>query len=240
MTQRGLGGLRVFAGVFENHDYLWFSSFEISKLAATYPVIHNYALSYALSQYSHAFAQNSRPEYEDDLLRMPLYTTPARATHRPTFVRLTQNAINSKTERTDDAPRGVNTPNIGWRGVLEPMLISVPSTLDRGGKPPAGYEFYAFARRDYEPPAVVRLGKKGCAIRVSWSEVSVENMQFVSDAIEASHAVNPLDVAGEIASYEPVMIPPHLLLGRAQIRNDWFIRSGRHTIHVQKRLRPEA
>ena len=40
-------GVRLFAGRLYNHDYLWFSSTEISKVSTTLPVIHNYALTYA-------------------------------------------------------------------------------------------------------------------------------------------------------------------------------------------------
>jgi hypothetical protein len=51
-----------------------------------------------------------------------------------------------------------------------------------------------------------------------------------------SHLVNPLDVAGEILAYDPIAIPPHLLLRSAVIRNDWFIRSGWEQIHVPQRI----
>lgn len=71
-------GIRLYAGRLYHHDFLWFSSFEISKTAATFPLIHNYALSYAVSGYSHGVYRGSTPRYAEDLNAMPAYATPAR------------------------------------------------------------------------------------------------------------------------------------------------------------------
>ena len=71
-------GVRVFAGRLHNHDFLWFSSFEISKTAATFPLLHNYALSYALSGYSFGVFEGHAPRYAEDLSAMSAYATPAR------------------------------------------------------------------------------------------------------------------------------------------------------------------
>jgi CRISPR-associated protein Csc1 len=226
-------GLRLYAGRMYNHDYLWFSSFEISKTAATIPIIHNYALTYAISGYSYGIYFGHAPRYSNDLARMPAYATPALPEGRPGQTRFTQNAINSRTLRTDDAPRGSNSPAFGWRLVLDPNWSR--SSQDLG----AFFSFYLFARSEFHPSAIVRLGKKGCPIRLHWEEITNARGVLVESVVAPTHAVNPLDVAGEIVSYEPVPLPPHLVLRRAEIRQDWFVFSGAHRIHIPRRVLPE-
>jgi CRISPR-associated protein Csc1 len=229
----GARGLRLYAGRFYHHDYLWFSSFEISKTAATYPLIHNYALSYALSGYSYGIYVGNTPRYIEDVGAMPAYATPARLKGPLGHTRFTQNAVNSRTLRTDDAPRGWNTPDLGWRVVLDPIWP------DQGASPNSGgFTFYLFARAEYRPPSVFRLGKKGCPVRVVLEEITPAVALWANEAVRPSHAVNPLDVQGEIVAYDPVAIPPHLILRVAELRKDWFVFSGEHRVHVPRRLAP--
>lgn len=224
-------GIRLYAGRFYNHDYLWFSSFEISKTAATHPLIHNYALSYALSGYSYGVYLGTTPRYAEDLDAMPAYATPARPQGPVARTRFTQNAVNSRSLRTDDAPPGSNSPAIGWKLVLDPIWSNGALPADS-----VGFSFYLFAREDYRPPTVVRLGKKGCPIRLKWKEITPA-VAFRSDtAMRPTHAVNPLDIQGEIISYDPLLIPPHLIFRVAEIRNDWFIFSEEHRVHIPRRF----
>lgn len=223
--------LRLYAGRFYNHDFLWFSSFEISKTAATLPLVHAYALSYAISGYSYGLYFGSRPRYDEDLAAMPAYATPARPVGPVARTRFTQNAVNTRTLRTDDAPRGSNSPAIGWRLVLDPVWFrpdDVGATL--------GFSFYLFARDSFHPPAVVRLGKKGCAIRFEWEEIRPAVAVLSEETVKPTHAVNPRDIQGEIVSYDPQTIPPHLVLREAEIRKDWFVFSSGHRVHLPRRL----
>lgn len=222
-------GIRLYAGRLYNHDYLWFSSFEISKTAATHPLIHNYALSYALSGYSYGVYLGTTPRYAEDLNAMPAYATPARPQEPAARTRFTQNAVNSRSLRTDDAPRGSNSPAIGWRLVLDPIWHNGLPNL-------VGFTFYLFVRGSYRPPAVVRLGKKGCPVRLEWKEIAPAVAIKTDTAIRPTHAVNPLDIQGEIISYDPLPIPPHLIFRVAEIRNDWFVFSDEHIVHVSRRF----
>lgn len=224
-------GIRLYAGRLYNHDYLWFSSFEISKTAATYPLIHNYALSYAVSGYSHAVYVGNAPRYAEDLDAMPAYATPARPEGAIARTRFTQNAVNSRSLRTDDAPRGSNSPALGWRLVLDPVWRSDGAEGDL-----PGFTFYLFAREPWRVPAVVRLGKKGCPVRLQWKEIVPAVATLADLPVRPTHAVNPLDVEGEIVSYEPVSIPPHMIFRVADIRNDWFVFSGEHRVHLPRRV----
>jgi hypothetical protein len=99
-----------------------------------------------------------------------------------------------------------------------------------------GFSFYLFARASFRPPSVVRLGKKGCPIRLDWQEITGALALFVDNAVRPTHAVNPLDVQGEIVAYEPLPIPPHLIFRVAEIQKDWFVFAGEHIVHVPHRF----
>jgi len=226
-------GWQLYAGHLYNHDFLWFSSFEISKTAATFPLIHNYALSYAICGYSYGTYVGSTPRYDQDLAVMRAYATPARPSGSVARTRFTQNAVSSRTLRTDDAPRNINSPAIGCRLVLNPVWNGAGNDAEA-----AGFRFYLFARAEFRPPAVVRLGKKGCPVRFEWEEIKSPVAVRVETPIRPTHAVNPLDVAGEIVSYEPLPIPPHLIFRMAEIQNDWFVFADEHRVHVPRRIIP--
>lgn len=224
-------GVRVFVGQLFNHDYLWFSTTEISKRSETIPVLHNYALTYALGDFSY-WRGPPTPQYEADLDQIRLYALPS-ASSSATRTRLTYNAVNSRTLRTDDKPSGVNAPGLGWRTYVDPVF-------DIYAQSGAGFTAYVFVYDDERPKSVFRLGKKGAALRATWVEVESPRAVMRDTPVEPTHPVNPLDIGGEVVTYEPVMMPPHMLLRRAQIRNDWFVfvqlDRTYHRIHVPRRV----
>lgn len=224
-------GVRLYSARLYNHDYLWFSSFEISKTAGTVPAIHSYALSYAISGYSYGIYFGGGPKYEEDLAAMPAYATPACPVGQTSLTRFTQNAINSVTLRTDDAPRGINTPGLGFRLVLDPVWRAAP-----GDRDPTGFSFYVFAKSEYRLPSVLRLGKKGCPVRLDADEIVAPVAVRTRSVVRPTHAVNPLDVQGEINAYQPIPLPPYLILKIADIQDDWFVFSGSHKVHLPARF----
>ena len=233
-------GVRVFAGRLYNHDYLWFSSNEISKVSTTQPILHNYALCYAISQRSYGIYLGSTPKYVEDpegeFNAMPLYATPAHAISPEHVSRttITFNAVDSRTLTTGDS-KSMNTPNLGQRVYIDPAWES-----EGVERPEKGYQCYVFTFDNSRPPAVVRLGKKGASMRIRWDEVPQPVAIYREDEQSPTHPINPLDVNGHLVSYEPVMIPPHLLFRTATLTEDWwlFFNVGRtrHTIHLPKRV----
>lgn len=222
------GRMRLFFGRLYNHDYLWFSSTEISKVSATLPVLHNYALCYALAHYDRGVAVGSTPTYAEDFAQMPLYATPAQTDMFTPRTAVTFNALDSITLRTDLKPN-VNTPDLGKRIYLDPLFERREEE-----KPRQGYVFYLFTFDRSQPRSVTRLGKKGCPVRVRWEEIEWAKAVFSETPKRPTHIVNPLDVSGQLLRYEPIALPPHLLLRSAEITQDWFIERGPHTIHVPK------
>lgn len=224
-------GVRLYSGRLYNHDYLWFSSTEIGQISTTLPVLHNYALSYALSGFAWA-ASPSLPQYQADLAQMRLYALPTelRASGVPAArTAITYNAIDSLTLQTNIGPN-VNTPMLGKRVYLDPIF----EPTDREDR---GYPIFVFVFSGSAPPSVFRLGKKGASMRARWHEVTQPRVEFHTDAQEVSHLVNPLDVAGSILRFEQVSIPPHLLLRSAVVSDDWFVRIGRDIIHLPRLAR---
>ena len=230
-------GIRVFAGRLYNHDYLWFSSNEISKVSTTQPILHNYALCYALSQRSYRVFVGSTPKYVEDPASefdaMPLYATPAHAVS-VTRTTITFNAVDSLTLTTGDS-KTLNTPNLGKRVYLD--LIWESATIEG---PRKGYEFYVFTFDGYRLPGVVRLGKKGAPVRLRWQEIQSPVALFREGPQRPTHLVNPLDVSGRVVSYDPMMLPPHLLLRTVTLAEDWWVFGERHAIHVPKRVLARA
>lgn len=232
-------GIRVFAGRLYNHDYLWFSSTEISKVSTTLPVIHNYALTYALSAFSYAVYWGNTPRYVDDLAQMPLYTTPAMTSRDIARTKLTHNAVDSLSLRTDVGP-GVNTPNLGWRICLDPSYAA-----QNKRKYERGFTFYAFVFiqehqerfGDSKPQSAFRLGKKGAPVRVHWRELTEPRAVFREEATRPGHLVNPLDISGQVRTFNAINIPPHLVLQNADIVNDWFIFGDGAPVHLPKTVR---
>ncbi len=227
-------GIRLFACRLYNHDYLWFSSFEISKLSATLPVLHNYALSYSLADFSYGVYLGSKPNYTEDLKRFRLYATPGLC-ETSSRSRITYNAVDSKALITDTKKarkglRGINTPDLGRRVYVNPQW---EETAGRGRK---GFLCYVFTFDGSVPKGLTRLGKKGTAFRVRWEEIESPMALFKEDATRPSHPVNPLDISGNVIAYDPIMLPPHMLFRTAEITQDWFVFSGRHRVHVPGRV----
>lgn len=223
-------GVRLFYGRLYNHDYLWFSSSEISGVSMSLPILHNYALSYALWDHFYAASLNSTPDYEEDLACMLLYTTPGAAAEAGR-TRITYNAIDDRALRTDTGPEG-NIPKLGSRIYLNPVYEqkNLPN-------PHGGYVFYAFTRDGLYPPGMTRLGKKRCPVRIRWEEL-VEPIARLEEQAKPTHLLNPLDIGpdAKVISFDVVSIPPHLLLRNATIANDWFIRKGGHCVHLPSRV----
>jgi len=223
-------GVRLFYGVLEAHDFLWFASYDVSGLSATEAVVHNYALTYALSRFERGIVFEQGPIYQDDLVQMPLYATPAAllVSDNPFAgkVMLTWNALDTRTQRTQDPDFNKrNTPMIGRRVVIAPMTR---------------FGFYVFALDGNQPPGAMRLGKKRSPCRVHYAEIPDPVARRSSDTFVPSHLVNPIDVSGTVEAFNVVNIPPHLLLRNARLREDYVVKHKEkkhyHVIHVPIRV----
>ena len=83
---------------------------------------------------------------------------------------------------------------------------------------------------------LARLGKKGTAFRVYWEEIKNPVAIYKNEGIRPTHSVNPLDILGKVISYDQISLPPHMLFRTAEITEDWFVFSGKHGVHVPRRV----
>ena len=216
-------GVRLYAGWGMPHDYLWFSSTESAQVSTTFALLHGYALTLSLSQRSWACAPDA-PDYERDLAPCAYYALPAAWTDA-SRVRITQNALDDRTHRTDSG-KG-NTPSLSFRVCVAPA----PRAL----RPNAGFRVFTFAfGGEGPPPGVTRIGKKGCAMRWRWAEVADPIARVATEPFRPSHPVNPLDLSRDdsAVSCQPVSLPPHMLYQLAELRNEPVVRFDRDTVHV--------
>lgn len=222
-------GIRVYHAILETHDFLWFSSYDVSTVSSTEAVVHNYALTYALSRFERGILTKQVPTYDKDLAQMPLYTSPADLLPNNPFagkIKLTWNALDTRTQQTQDPEfKKRNTPMLGTRVVIAPL---------------SKFTFYVFTLEKQEPPGAIRLGKKRVPCRVRYNEIPQPVARYHSKTYSPSHLVNPLDVRGKVVAFNPVSIPPHLLLSQVRLRDDYAVTCKLdrtyHVIHVPDRI----
>ncbi|HOR00377.1 MAG TPA: type I-D CRISPR-associated protein Cas5/Csc1 [Anaerolineae bacterium] len=204
----------VLYGALELHGDLFFASLEFHDLVETLPVIHNYALTYALDLcvpetgrvtplYWAMERRKQQPRYLDDfanLVQAGTYVTPAKSVDAfpPT-------AIRQYATRVDEY--------LHWERKIDDVLSWEPNPKKRKANtlasvfPLHGYlkvimvgaRFLFYV---YNPPAelqmerYIRLGKfntKAAVVLAPCSEVAVAEAGQV-----ATHPVNPADVPGAL------------------------------------------
>lgn len=240
-------GITLWRGLLENHDFLWFATSDVNATATTWPILHNYALTYAIWQLSHAAYRGYRPNYDGDLAGMTAYALPAYSP-RAGRTRLTYNALDEVTQRTDTivranakaVPARFNTPKLGHRVCLTPAATGSTS-LQAKERTASGFELYLFSWGDFHPPSVFRLGKKGCPIRVFWSPIDGGTARIPEKEFTPDHPLNPRDLVRpepeSVVSYYPAIIPPHVLYLESRLRGEWAVHAGDgRMVHVPKRV----
>lgn len=221
---------QVYAVTLTLQDFLWFSSYDALGISSTEAVIHNYALAYAVNRFERVVVWDTVPHYEEELAGMQYYCTPAR-TKEVIRIGLTYNAVDERSQRTD-SEQTINTPMHGQRRVIVPFLR-------RGARAePVQFDFYLFAPPGSHPPRLIRLGKKRAPVRLDCRPLT--EGQVVRRTGAPSHLVNPLDVGGTVRACWPLSIPPHFLLDKAEIEDDWFFVAGQHVVHIPMRVAARA
>ena len=168
--------MKIFECCLTTNDFLFFSSYEIDKLARTEEVIHCYALTYALNYLSRICSWSSHPQYDRDLSGRSFYATPARLISRSEIVTHTYNAINDLNLETKI--EHAVFPDYGKYVKLAPLSV---------------FRFYAFSLEDQDVRRVINIGKKDSIAVVSseeltWTYTKERNVRT------CSHVVSPADI----------------------------------------------
>ena len=238
--------VQLWHGHLENHDFLWFATSDLNATASTWPILHNYALTYAIYQYSYAAYKGYRPQYDHDLDQMQAYALPS---YNPQAgrIRLTHNALDDVTLRTDTVVGSggkatsarFNTPKLGHRVCLTPAMEGTALSYKRRSR--LGFDVYLFTWDGFRPPSVFRLGKKGCPIRITWQVIEDAKARIPEKEFSPAHPINPRDLMRSeqeaVVSYYPAIIPPHLLYIEARLQGEWAVLlPGGQWVHVPYRV----
>ncbi|WP_287128899.1 type I-D CRISPR-associated protein Cas5/Csc1 [Candidatus Cyanaurora vandensis] len=207
----------------ELHDSLYYATREIGRLYETEPILHNYALAYALGlvdserhgtqvppeQGYHYFCAEQVPRYEAHLAplnRQGIYVTPARALNHTAVLHTWKYANNNYHVEMEKTQK--NIPSFGRAKEIATESI---------------FEFFVISTAPLVLPRWVRLGKwlsKAMVSRVEHEAQPSPNPQNFT----CSHPLNPLDVMfqHQVFAYDVLNMPPVSLIQNVQLRGHYY------------------
>ena len=217
----------VYRCTLELHDNLYYATREIGRLYETEPVIHNYALCYALGlvdnpQHSTAlpeeqsyryFCAEQVPMYEAHLTplnQQGIYVTPARAVRHTAVLNTWKYADNRYHVEMEKTKK--NIPSFGRAKEIAPE---------------SQFEFFVMANQALTLPRWIRLGKW-----MSKAEVTVQELpkaqHHSSKSFTFPYLLNPLDVmfSNQVLSYDTINMPPVSLIKNVRMVGEYYTFSG--------------
>lgn len=213
----------VYRGTLELHDSLYYATREIGRLYETEPVLHNYALCYALGlvdseKYATTVGENDSyryfcpeqvPMYEAHLTplnQQGIYITPARAVRHAAVLNTWKYADNRYHVEMQKTQK--NIPSFGRAKEIAPE---------------SQFEFFVISQRPLTFPRWIRLGKW-----MSKAEVVVKELPNPkrSSAREFTfpYPLNPLDVmfTNQVLSYDTLNMPPVSLIRNVRMIGEFY------------------
>jgi CRISPR-associated protein Csc1 len=208
----------------ELHDSVYFATREIGRLYETEPVLHNYALCYALGlidsdRYSttvpeeHSyryFCPEQVPKYAEHLTplnQQGIYITPARSVHHTAVLNTWKYADNRYHVEMQKTQK--NIPSFGRAKEIAPE---------------SKFEFFVISEKSLTLPKWVRLGKWASKahleiVKIQDSKASASETEFIFP-----YPLNPLDVmfSHRVISYDVINMPPVSLIQNVRIRGRYY------------------
>ncbi|MEG4230678.1 type I-D CRISPR-associated protein Cas5/Csc1 [Microcoleus sp. Pol11C3] len=208
----------------ELHDSLYFATREIGRLYETEPVIHNYALCYALGlvdseiysttvseEHSYRyFCSEQVPKYEPHLTALNqqgIYVTPGRSISHSSTLNTWKYANNNYHVEMEKTQK--NIPSFGRTKEIAPE---------------SKFEFFLISEKSLKLAKWIRLGKwmsKAAVEIVEQKEVkrSPSETDFIFP-----YLLNPLDVifSHQVISYDVVNMPPVSLLQNVKMLGRYY------------------
>ncbi len=211
----------------ELHDSLYFATREIGRLYETEPVLHNYALCYALGlvdsevysttvseEHSYRyFCPEQIPKYEEHLTplnRQGIYVTPARAVNYATVLNTWKYANNNYHVEMEKTQK--NIPSFGRAKEIAPE---------------SQFEFFVISQKLINFPKWIRLGKWASKAELTVEELPKAKRHQLAE-FTVSYPLNPLDVmfTHQVLSYDTVNMPPVSLIRNVRIRGEFYTCEG--------------
>jgi CRISPR-associated protein Csc1 len=211
----------IYRCTIEMHDSLYYATREIGRLYETEPILHNYALCYALGlvdseRYATRVAEQDEyryfcpeqvPKYEAHLSalnRQGIYVTPAQAISHASVLHTWKYANNN------------------YHVEMEKTQKNIPS-FGRAKEIAAESQFSCFiiSEKPMQLTKWIRLGKW-----MSKAEVSSEELEFKTKTGDflCTHPLNPLDVmfSHQVFSYDTLNMPPVSLIRNVRLQGDYY------------------
>lgn len=216
----------VYRCTLELHDSLYFATREIGRLYETEPVLHNYALSYALGlvdssryatevaeEYAYRyFCMEQVPRYKEHLMplnEIGIYVTPARALNHATVLntwKYANNHYHVEMEKTDR-----NIPGFGRTKEVAPE---------------SKFEFFIICQQTIPLPKWIRIGKWASKAEIIAQELEPQFNQAAEFMVPCP--LNPLDVmfTSQVLSYDTVNMPPVSLIRNVRMVGEFYTFEG--------------
>ncbi len=211
----------------ELHDSLYFATREIGRLYETEPVLHNYALCYALGlvdseiysttvseEHSYRyFCPEQVPKYEEHLTplnQQGIYVTPARAVNHSAILNTWKYANNNYHVEMEKTQK--NIPSFGRAKEIAAESV---------------FEFFIISEKSLTLRRWIRLGKWA-----SKAELTVEELpkpkRHQEDEFIFSYPLNPIDVMfnHRVLSYDTINMPPVSLIRNVRMRGEFYTFEG--------------
>lgn len=235
----------------ELHDSLYFATREIGRLYETEPIVHNYALCYALGlidsqvygttvadEYTYRyFCREQIPQYEAHLTPLNeqgIYVTPGRFHHAfPRKPNLKEKQLPDKDEKEDlnlSYTASLNTwkyANNHYHVEMEKSSKNIPSFgRNKEIAPESVFEFFVITQKPLPQklPKWIRLGKWMSKGELIFCEKYEVKRSQTKEQFIFPYPLNPLDVMfdHQVISYDVVNMPPVSLIHNIRINGYYY------------------
>lgn len=217
----------IYRCTLELHDSLYYATREIGRLYETEPVLHNYALCYALGlvdsvKYATTVSEENSyryfcptqvPMYEEHLTPLNeqgIYVTPARAVRHTAVLNTWKYADNRYHVEMKKTQK--NIPSFGRAKEIAPQ---------------SQFEFFAISAKQLTFPHWIRLGKWMSKAEIDVNELPTPKRHSAQKFI-FPHPLNPLDVmfTNQVMSYDTINMPPVSLIRNVRMVGEYYSFAG--------------
>jgi CRISPR-associated protein Csc1 len=210
----------------ELHDSLYFATREIGRLYETEPIIHNYALCYALGlidnkiyattvadEYTYRyFCPEQIPQYEAHLTPLNeqgIYVTPGRSLFYTASLNTWKYADNRYHVEMEKGSK--NIPSFGRNKEIAPESV---------------FEFFVITEKPLPQklPRWIRLGKWMSKGQLTCVEEYIVKRSKSTDEFIFPYPLNPLDVMfdHQLISYDVINMPPVSLIHHVRMNGYYY------------------
>ena len=217
----------IYRCTIELHDSLYFATREIGRLYETEPILHNYALCYALGLIDNPsyqttvaeedsyryFCPEQVPKYEEHLTplnQQGIYVTPARTVNYTAVLNTWKYANNNYHVEMEKTQK--NIPSFGRTKEIAPE---------------SQFEFFIITEKPLKLPKWIRLGKWASKAELTMEELPSSKQDREREFI-FSYPLNPLDVmfTHQVLSYDTINMPPVSLIRNVRMRGKCYTVEG--------------